>query len=57
MSFPASRFDVSLQPLLRDLEFSNAVYQQHYATNVMLSYLTTLEEIAGRVLARASRSP
>lgn len=49
---PPSGFHASIRPILRDLEFSNLVYQQHYATTVMLSYLTFLEEIADRVLMR-----
>lgn len=50
-----SGFEADLTPILRDLEFSNIIYQQHYATSVLLSYLRPLADIADDVLERVGR--
>ena len=47
-----SGFDIDITNILRDIEFSNNVYQQRYATEVTLAYLYALASAAGDVLSR-----
>ncbi len=49
---PESGFTPDLGSSLRDVEFSNLISQQHFATELMLDYLGRLSGIADDVLAR-----
>lgn len=52
---PPSGFSVDATHLLQDLEFANAVYQQRYATQVILSRLDSLAVVAEGVLSIVRR--
>ena len=48
---PPSGFELDFDPSLRDVEFANVLFQQHYATSVLLGSLRRLSAIADSVLA------
>jgi hypothetical protein len=49
---PPSGFEPGLDASPRDIEFANVIYQQHYATTILLGSLRNLATIADSVLAR-----
>jgi hypothetical protein len=51
-TLPPSGFEADVEGLLGDLEFSNIVYQQHYASTVFLISLRNMASTAEAVLER-----
>lgn len=52
---PANRFEPDVRAVLRDLEFSNLVSQQSFASQGTLGYLQRLSGVADSVLMRVDR--